>query len=142
MIAGTIKVGIMPFEKYKEYTMAIACGNYKPGEDAPKIWFGSIETMSQVLSTKNLELLKLIEAKKPQSMKELSDISGRKLSNLSRTLKTFSKYGIVDLIERNRNKVPIVRASSFEIEYGKSYPDCHYPMDSKNGLPHFAKLHH
>ena len=78
--------------------------------------------MSQVLSTRNLELLKLIEKEQPQSMKELADLSGRKISNLSRTLKTFSRYGIVDLIERNRNKIPVVKATSFEIEYGKKYP--------------------
>jgi len=117
-----VKVGIMPYEKFKEYTMAIACGKHKPKQNEPKIWFGSIETMSQVLSTRNLELLKLIEEKKPQSMKELADLSGRKISNLSRTLKTFSRYGIVDLIERNRNKIPVAKATSFEIEYGKKYP--------------------
>jgi len=117
-----VKVGIMPYEKFKEYTIAIAGGKYKPKQNEPKIWFGSIETMSQVLSTRNLELLKLIEKEHPQSMKELADLSGRKISNLSRTLKTFSRYGIVDLIERNRNKIPVVKATSFEIEYGKKYP--------------------
>lgn len=121
MKARTIKVGIMPYEKFKEYTMAIACGKHKPKGTEPKIWFGSIETMSQVLSTRNLELLKLIEKEQPQSVKELADLSGRKISNLSRTLKTFSRYGIVDLIERNRNKIPVVKATSFEIEYGKKY---------------------
>lgn len=122
MKVRTIKVGIMPYEKFKEYTMAIACGKYKPKQNEPKIWFGSIETMSQVLSTKNLELLKLIEIQQPQSMKELADISRRKISNLSRTLKTFSKYGIIDLIENNRTKVPVAKATTFEIEYGKKYP--------------------
>lgn len=126
MKASAVKVGIMPYEKFKAYTMAIANGKYKPKKNEPKIWFGSIETMSQVLSTRNLELLKLIEKEKPQSMKELADISGRKVSNLSRTLKTFSKYGIVDLIERNRNKIPVANATIFEIEYGKNYPAFHH----------------
>jgi predicted transcriptional regulator len=122
MSTKVIKVGIMPYEKFKQYTFAIACGKHKPRKNAPKIWFESIETMSQVLSTRNVELLKIIEKQKPQSMKELANVSGRAMSNLSRTLKTFRKYGIVDLIQIDRRKVPVAKATSFSIEYGKKYP--------------------
>ena len=79
--------------------------------------------MSQVLSTKNVELLKLIERIRPQSITELADISGRKKSNLSRTLKTFAQYGIIDIKEKKRTKVPIPKATCFTIEYGKEYPE-------------------
>ena len=78
--------------------------------------------MSQILSTKNIELLKLIEIRKPQSIKDLAEMSGRRVSNLSRTLKTFCKYGIVELIENKRTKVPVAKATNFIIEYGKNYP--------------------
>lgn len=122
MKTKTMKVGIMPYEKFKKYTMAIACGKYKPKRNEPKIWFESIETFCQVLSTRNVELLKLINEKKPQSIRELAEISGRQVSNLSRTLKTFNKYGIVDIIENKRAKVPIAKTTSFNIEYGKKYP--------------------
>lgn len=117
-----IKVGIMPYEKFKKYTIAIACGNYKPKKNEPKIWFESIETMSQVLSTRNVELLNLIKDQKPQSIRKLAEISGRRVSNLSRTLKTFKKYGLVDLIENKRAKVPVAKSTSFDIEYGRKYP--------------------
>jgi predicted transcriptional regulator len=117
-----MKVGIMPYEKYKQYTMASACGKYKPKRNEPKIWFESIETFCQVLSTKNVELLKLIDEKKPQSIRELAEISGRQVSNLSRTLKTFNKYGIVDIIENKKAKMPVAKTTSFNIEYGKKYP--------------------
>lgn len=125
-----IKVGIMPYEKFKKYTMAIASGKYKPRKNEPKIWFESIETISQVLSTKNVELLKLIEKQKPQSIRELAEVSGRQVSNLSRTLKTFHKYGIVDLIEKKRTKVPVAKATSFNIEYGKYYPSFLFADDT------------
>ncbi len=42
-------VGIMSYEKFKEYTMAIAGGKHKPEKGEPKIWFESIETMKQLL---------------------------------------------------------------------------------------------
>ncbi|MFO7555964.1 MAG: transcriptional regulator [Desulfobacterales bacterium] len=122
MKTKAMKVGIMPYKKYKKYTMAIACGQYKPKRNEPKIWFESIETFCQVLSTRNLELLNIINEKKPRSLRELAEISGRQVSNLSRTLKTFNKYGIVDLIESKRAKVPVARTTSFNVEYGKNYP--------------------
>ena len=134
MKTKAIKVGIMPYEKFKKYTMAIACGKYKPKRDEPKIWFESIETISQVLSTRNVELLKLIEDQKPQSIRELAEISGRKVSNLSRTLKTFSKYGIVDLVKNKKTKVPIVKASIFDIKYGRQYPS--FLFDDNAGSSH------
>ena len=123
MRAKIIKVGIMPLKKYQSYTMAIACGKYKPKKSEPKIWFESIETMSQILSTKNIELLKLIDKQKPASIQELANFSGRAVSNLSRTLKTFQRHGIVDLIEENRRKKPVALATEFNVELGKSYPD-------------------
>ena len=34
----------------------------------------------------------------------------------------FKKYGIVDLVENKRTKVPVSIANSFNIEYGRKYP--------------------
>jgi len=130
MKTKAMKVGIMPYEKFKKYTMAIACGKYRPKRNEPKIWFESIETFCQVLSTRNVELLKLIDEKKPQSIRELAEISGRQVSNLSRTLKTFNKYGIVDIIENKRAKMPVAKTTSFNIEYGKKYPSFLFENDT------------
>ena len=113
----------MPFEKFQKYTMAIACGKYKPKKNAPKIWFESIETCMQVLSTKNINLLELIKNKKPASIEELARISGRNKSNLSRTLKTFHKYQLIDFIEQNRRKRPIALATRFDIQLGRTIPN-------------------
>ena len=77
----------MPLEQYKRYTIGIARGQIKPKKSDPKIWFDTIETCMQVLSTHNLNLLKLIDEKKPESVEELARISGRQKGNLSRTLK-------------------------------------------------------
>jgi len=58
--------------------------------------------MAQVLSTKNRELLKTIKDKTPKSLKELTDVSRRKVNNLSRTLKTMEIYGIMALARDNK----------------------------------------
>lgn len=117
-----IKVGIMSFKVFQKYTKAIARGKYKPQKNAPKIWFESVETCMQVLSTKNIELLKLIDKEKPASIEELSRISGRNKGNLSRTLKTFQRYQIVDLIEEDRRKKPVALATQFDIQVGRNMP--------------------
>jgi predicted transcriptional regulator len=113
-----LKVGIMSKESYKARTIAIAKGEYKPQKDEPKIWFESIKSMAQVLSNDNQNLLKTILDNKPQSLKELEDLTGRAKSNLSRTLKTLARYGIVELHKENNALVPEVKATQFNVEFG------------------------
>ncbi len=126
----------MPFKQYQRYTMAVACGEHKPRKNEPRIWFESIEACMQILSTKNIELLKLIEEQKPESIEHLAKISGRKKSNLSRTLKTFQRHQLVDLIKENRRKKPVALATQFDIQVGRKYPSLLYDkaLNAKDGL--------
>ena len=114
----TLKVGIMPLEQYKQRTIAIAKGEHTRKEDEPKIWFESIKSMAQILSNENQELLKIILENHPKSLKELEDLTGRAKSNLSRTLKTLERYGIVELHKENNALVPEVKATHFQVEFG------------------------
>lgn len=113
-----MNVGIISQENYKKRTIAIAKGEYKPKENEPKVWFESIKSLSQVLSNENQELLKQIIEYKPTSLTELEKISQRKKSNLSRTLKTLERYGIVSLNKEKGKLIPIVNASNFKVEFG------------------------
>ena len=83
-----------------------------------KVWFESVQSMAQVLSNENQELLRIISKQNPESLKQLEVVSGRKRSNLSRTLKTMSRYGIVDLVKKKRAVKPIVKATDFKVEFG------------------------
>lgn len=112
----TLKIGIMKREDYRKRTIAIAKGEYKPKANEPKVWFESLKSMAQVLSNENQELLRLIEEQKPQSLKELEDLSGRAKSNLSRTLRTLQRYGIVELEKIKNSLVPEVKANNFELK--------------------------
>ena len=91
----TLKVGIASLDQFKERTMAIARGEYKVGPDEPKVWFSSIESFAKILSEPNRELLRVIAETEPQSLNELAERTGRAKSNLSRTLKTMERYGLV-----------------------------------------------
>ena len=116
MAEKMIKIGIMSKEDYRNRTIAIAKGEFKPGKNAPKIWFESMESLGQVLSGQNQKLLRLIKESNPASLTELEALSGRKKSNLSRTLKTLSNYGIVDLVREKNTVRPVVNATDFQVE--------------------------
>ena len=118
MRAKTIYVGIMSKEAYKQRTMAIARGEYKPKKNEPKIWFESLKSMAQILSNENRQLLRTILEKKPASLAELEEMTGRKKSNLSRTLKTLERYGIVELHKEKNRVIPEVKATEFKVEFG------------------------
>ena len=122
MAKQILRIGIMSKKDYKKRTIAIAKGEYKAKKKGPKIWFESLQSMAQVLSNENQELLKIIKEQKPASLKELEIATGRKRSNLSRTLNTMAKYGIVDLIKDKRTVKPIVRATDFKVEFGLNAP--------------------
>ena len=101
----TLKIGIAGYDRMKARTIAIARGERKPARDEPKVWFTSVESFAKVLSHRNRELLTLIAREEPQSLTELAELSGRNKSNLSRTLKTMSRYGLVELKAGKRGTV-------------------------------------
>ena len=110
-----IKIGIAPQEKIRERVLAIAKGEIKPKASDPKIWFTSMRSLSQVLSDENRALLDVIRTARPASISELADITGRKQGNLSRTLKTMSRYGLVKMEKNERSVRPISQAESYQI---------------------------
>ena len=101
----TLKIGIAGYDRMKARTIAIARGDHKPARGEPEFWFTSIESFAKVLSGRNRELLALIAREKPDSLTELAELAGKNKSNLSRTLKTMSRYGLVELREGDRGTV-------------------------------------
>ena len=113
----TLITGIAGFEQMKARTMAIAQGKYKPAKNEPTVWFTSVESFARVLSERNRELLALIAREKPDSLTELAELAGRKKSNLSRTLKTMSLYGLVELKAGQRGRlIPRVTYDQVRLE--------------------------
>lgn len=111
----TIVIGIMPQEKIRARVLAIARGEYKPKPGEPKVWFTSMKSLAEVLSDENRALLKVIMETKPESISALAEATGRKPGNLSRTLKTMSNYGIVEMRREKRRVRPIAKATEFRI---------------------------
>jgi predicted transcriptional regulator len=99
----TLKVGIADYEEMKARTLRIARGEQRPEADDPKVWFTSTESFAKVLSAGNRDLLRVIAERSPGSLEELSEMTGRAKSNLSRTLKTMVGYGLVRM-ERGQGR--------------------------------------
>jgi predicted transcriptional regulator len=113
----TLKIGIASYEDMKARTMALARGELKPKTREPKVWFTSTESFAKVLSQKNRTLLMTIAETHPVSLQELADRTGRKTSNLSRTLKTMERYGFVRLHRGERGRIrPEVPYQSISLE--------------------------
>lgn len=127
-IVKTIRVGIMPLKRVRDYTLAIASGKYKRKPTEPRIWFTSIKSFAAVLSDENRELLRIIQDNKPESIADLEQMTGRKASNLSRTLRTMAHYGLVRLEDgsqgRGRRPVkPVAVARSVDLTLDIGFGD-------------------
>jgi predicted transcriptional regulator len=110
-----IVIGIMPQDRIRARILDIARSKYKPKPGEPKIWFTSMRSLAEVLSDENRALLRVISEQQPESIAALAEVTGRKPSNLSRTLKTMSHYGIVEMRREKRHVRPIAKATEFRI---------------------------
>lgn len=112
----SLKIGILPQDQMRARVLKIARGELKPKPGDPKVWFPSIRSLAEILSDDNRELLKLIAKERPESIAVLATLTGRKPGNLSRTLKTMSNYGLVELRREDHRRVrPVAKATEFRI---------------------------
>ncbi|MDY6841376.1 MAG: MarR family transcriptional regulator [Pseudomonadota bacterium] len=110
------KIGIMPEDLIRKRLLAMAQGLYTPAADEPRIWYTSLNAVSQVLCAENVGLLRLIDSEKPQTVTELARLSGRAKGNLSHTLKSLSDKGFVRLEKQAGNALkPVALFTDFEI---------------------------
>jgi predicted transcriptional regulator len=119
----TLHIGIAPPGYVKKRMIEIARGGKLLPEE-PRVWVSSLESLAKVLTDKNMLLLEMIRNSQPQSLGELARLSDRKVPNLSRTLHTMERLGIVALLQQpNGRKVPTVLCGTpiqFVLHYGTS----------------------
>lgn len=142
-VGKAIRVGIMPLDRVRDYTLAVAKGTYKRKPTDPKIWFTSIKSFAAVLSDENRELLRIIHDTRPASIADLEHMTGRKSSNLSRSLHTMAHYGLVRLEEgaqgRGRRAVkPVAVARVVNLTLDIGYGD--HPTLRQVGRQPLAKI--
>jgi predicted transcriptional regulator len=110
------RIGIMSEELIRTRVLAIVQGKYTPHKNEPKVWYTSLNAISQILNPDNIALLRLIDTERPDSVSALAELSGRKKSNLSNTLKSLSDKGFVRLEKGEGKKLkPVALFTDFEI---------------------------
>ena len=111
----TMIIGLASQQAVRARALAIGSGDHQPCRDEPKIWFTSMRSLAEVLSDENRALLRVIREEQPESLSRLAEVTGRAPSNLSRTLKTMERYGLVEMQRELRTVRPVVKVSEFVI---------------------------
>ena len=100
----------------REEMKAVARGKLPAPKDAGGTTFDSVEALLRLLTPQNRELLAVVRDKKPQSIAELSELTGRAQPNLTRTLSKLEAVGFVQMKSVDRRKVPTTTVRSLRID--------------------------
>jgi predicted transcriptional regulator len=84
--------------------------------DAAKPSFNSVEAIVRLLTPENRHLLAIIRDRKPKSVAELVQLSGRAQPNLTRTLAKLEAAGFINMTAAGRRKAPSVTVKKVVVE--------------------------
>ena len=110
-----MKVKIQSHADLRKEMKAVASGKQAPPKDAGGTSFDSVETLLRLLTPKNRELLAIIRDRKPRSIAELAEMTGRKPPNVTRTLGKLEAIGFVRMKTVKHRKVPTAAVRAFRI---------------------------
>jgi len=111
-----VEYRIQSHESLKREMMAVARGEKPAPKDAAAPSFNSIDALIRLLTPENRELLATIRDRKPQSISELAEITGRAQPNLTRTLAKLEAVGFIRMRIVNRRKVPTASVRMLHVE--------------------------
>jgi predicted transcriptional regulator len=96
---------------------AVARGVRRAPADAAKPSFNTVDAVVRLLTPENRALLVLIRDRKPQSVAELVEMSGRAQPNLTRTLAKMQAAGFITMkAVGRRRKAPSVTVKKIVVE--------------------------
>lgn len=95
---------------------AVARGERPAPPDAGKPSFNSVEAIVRLLTPENRQLLAIIRDRKPQSVAELAQMTGRAQPNLTRTLAKLEAAGFISMKAVGRRKAPSAAVKKIVVE--------------------------
>ena len=119
------KVTVRSHAQLRAVMKAVARGERPAPEWAGGITFNSVEGLLRLLTPQNRKLLAVIRDKKPQSISELAELTGRAQSKLTRTLGKLEAAGFVRVKSVDRRRVPMTTIRLLRISIDPfSHNDC------------------
>ena len=100
----------------REEMKAVARGERPAPADAAKPSFNSVEALVRLLTPENRQLLALIRDRKPRSITELVQLTGRAQPNLTRTLAKLESVGLIKTKTVGRRKAPSAAIKKIVVE--------------------------
>ena len=95
---------------------AVARGERPAPADAAKPSFNSVDALVRLLTPKNRQLLALIRDRKPGSIAELVQLTGRAQPNLTRTLAKLEAAGFIRMKSVGRRRAPSAAIKKIVVE--------------------------
>jgi predicted transcriptional regulator len=95
---------------------AVARGERPAPVDAARPSFNSVEAVVRLLTPENRRLLALIRDRKPQSIAELAQLTGRAQPNLTRTLAKLEAAGFIRMKSVGRRRAPSATVKKIVVE--------------------------
>jgi len=97
---------IQSLRSLRKEMKAVARGERAAPADAAKTSFNSVEALARLLTPENRRLLAVIRDRKPRSVAELAQMTGRAAPNVTRTLAKLEAAGFVAMETIGRRKAP------------------------------------
>ncbi len=95
---------------------AVARGQRPAPKDAAKPSFNSVDALIRLLTPENRRLLALIRDRKPGSVAELVQMTGRAQPNLTRTLAKLEAAGFITMRSIGRRRAPSAAIKKIVVE--------------------------
>lgn len=93
----------------------VARGERAAPKNAAKASYESVDALLRLLTPENRELLGVIRDRRPNSISELAELTGRSQPNLARTLWKMESAGFVVMTTTGRRKAPRVKAKRITV---------------------------
>ncbi len=106
----------------REEMKAVARDERTAPADAGKPTFNSVEAVVWLLTPENRQLFAIIRDRKPRSVAELAQMTGRAQPNLTRMLAKLEAAGFIKMKALGRRKAPSAAVKKIVVEIDP-YPD-------------------
>ncbi len=107
---------IQSLASFEREMRAVARGERPAPADAGRPTFNSVDALLCLLTPDNRRLLAIIRDRKPRSVAELAQLTGRAQPNLTRTLAKLEGAGFITMKKVGRRKTPSATVKKIVVE--------------------------